>query len=503
VSLVKRFLPAARVILFVSIGAQRIECGLMRQLGSHSEWVEGSVLSIAIGAIDTLDDAEIVEVVEAPIQVVTNALIRLENLHGLRVVGIESLSPIDEVRVIVADSWLAMASVPWSSNLKRDATALAYARSHLASAGFDIEAGDRIKLDDAPLGVPRLTVAYPSRLMMALHEWCRHLNARLTSVLPFSIAAWAMVSSQKNEADVANVPAEALALVDAGVTILGRVVKGRHPRLSEIIVRTDVGNGVKSGGNSDQHLQEVWQRLCLRDPLWATLSHVALLDLSCFDNSKVTTEKPFERVSVSSQELKAGTQVTVMTSLTPHLLLAASVCTLHHSLNGALSSPRLSIKRYFVLALMTLFLITILFQVGTGYLSLKALTSRLNSAMNSTQSVSSFPTWSREELARVQEVNGAIRELNLPISPILSALEPPRDIRVAVLSMETTASSPTNLTSSIKIVAEARTSADMARYVAFVSERKPFIGAYLMSHEVNEAMSERPYRFKMEALWVE
>ena len=99
----------------------------------------------------------------------------------------------------------------------------------------------------------------------------------------------------------------------------------------------------------------------------------------------------------------------------------------------------------------------------------------------------------------------AIRELNLPISAILHALQPPQDIRVAVLGLETTnaSSGAAGQPTSVKIMAEARTGADMARYVAFVAERKPFIAAYLTQHEINTSVPEQPYRFTVEALWNE
>ena len=117
-------------------------------------------------------------------------------------------------------------------------------------------------------------------------------------------------------------------------------------------------------------------------------------------------------------------------------------------------------------------------------------------------------TWSREELAKVQAVNAAVRELNLPIAALLRALEPARDIHVAVLSVETTGGAGVAGGAaaevggaSVRIEAEARTSADMLRYVAFVSERKPFTRAYLTQHEVRSATGERPYRFTVEAPW--
>jgi hypothetical protein len=107
---------------------------------------------------------------------------------------------------------------------------------------------------------------------------------------------------------------------------------------------------------------------------------------------------------------------------------------------------------------------------------------------------------SRDEQARVPAVNAAIREMNLPVSALLQALQPPRDIRVAVLGVDVLGASP-GATTGIKITGEARTGAEMARYVAFVSSRKPFTGAYLTRHEIDDTTPERPYRFTVEAAW--
>ena len=135
--------------------------------------------------------------------------------------------------------------------------------------------------------------------------------------------------------------------------------------------------------------------------------------------------------------------------------------------------------------------------------AMHSITARQNAMTSAVQPVRAPTIWSREELARVQAVNMAIHELNLPISSILRALEPPPGIRVAVLSMETTGSSSTAHASSIKIVAEARTGEDMTRYIAFVAESKPFTGAYLTRHEIDQASVEQPYRFTVEASWGE
>ena len=74
-------------------------------------------------------------------------------------------------------------------------------------------------------------------------------------------------------------------------------------------------------------------------------------------------------------------------------------------------------------------------------------------------------------------------------------------MRVAVLSMEAATSEKDEQVAIVKVQAEARTGAEMANYVAFLAERKPFGRAYLVQHEIDETSQERPYRFTVEALW--
>jgi len=111
-----------------------------------------------------------------------------------------------------------------------------------------------------------------------------------------------------------------------------------------------------------------------------------------------------------------------------------------------------------------------------------------------------------------------VSELNIPVPRVLRALQPPRDIRVGLLGLELVAgrergaepagavdvriSRPT-----LKVHAEALTSTDMTRYVAFLSDRKLLNHAYLVRHEVPESAAGQSgspratYRFTVEVVW--
>lgn len=114
--------------------------------------------------------------------------------------------------------------------------------------------------------------------------------------------------------------------------------------------------------------------------------------------------------------------------------------------------------------------------------------------------------WTREELGRIQAVNAAIREINLPIGPLLRAVRPPRDLRVALLgiSVEPTSSTgaPDGSLATIKLSAESASGAEMTRYVRYLVQQ-PLVRAYLVNHVVDETDSAYPYRFNVEVSWRE
>ena len=144
---------------------------------------------------------------------------------------------------------------------------------------------------------------------------------------------------------------------------------------------------------------------------------------------------------------------------------------------------------------------------GTGHsggeLALKAQAIRSQlAAQNTLRAPSQAPLWTQDELKKIASVNTAVRQLNIPFEAVLQALRPPRDIHVAVIAVETTSESVARMNNTIKITAEAPSSADMTRYVAFVAERKPFVRAYLMRHEIPDGERER-YRFMVEAQWMD
>lgn len=371
---------------------------------------------------------------------------------------------IARMRVVVADSWLACTGIPWSAALSNGAEAQRMARTRLALAGFELDAHDVLRLDDAPFGAPRLALAYPAPMMAALFSRAAEGGIRLDSVLALSAAAWPLS---------ARAGAGALAILDQGLIVLA----SGAGCMDELTVRQAPAADVRQ-------LQDAWQRQCLRDPRLAALEQVAWLDLAGATSSEPAP--PFAALDLPEGDMPPG------------LRLAGAA--IRRSALDATEAPPLPRGRALLLAAAAaLALAGGAYAVHAG-VELQALKQARQTPARTAPPVRAVD-WSTAELARVQAVNVAVRELNLPFEAMLRALEPPKDVRVAVLSMTTAASTSGAQASRVRIVAETRTGAEMARYVAFVAERRPFTGAYLVAHEIDEAAAERPYRFTLEATW--
>lgn len=459
--------PSSRV-LFVSIGPNRIECGVMAGGGTTFDWVEGSVVEVCF-------DPE--WGMESLVQVLGGLLPKLQKF-----------CPISQVRVVIADRWLALGSIPWSHNMRNVSSSTAYGKSQLNGVGFEVGQDDILRFDDMPFGAPRLAVAYSSLLMTALGQLSKSLGARLASVLPLSVAAWQVIRKEQR-----TYPAGLVILAD-GLLLFAIGDETQRAALREVVVR--VGEDAGPGSQSLHHLYQAWQRLCLRDPRLSRIEQFQVLNLA-ETRLPGSLEKPFAKF-----EWTTSHRVTKWEKeASAYLCLAALSRSVVHSLDVVPAKSALTSGQLLSLGAVLLFSGFMTTQAIQMSRSNQELEDRTRAASNGTPAPVLSAAWSNEERARIQSVNAAIRELNLPISPILRALQPPQDIRVAVLSVETSALASISQFSSIKITAEAQTGAEMARYVAFVAERKPFTGAYLLRHEIDEESVERPYRFTVEIQW--
>lgn len=381
--------------------------------------------------------------------------------------------------VMVADRWLAHAVVPWSDALLDTSGVAAYARGQFLGAGFPDDPDQVVRIDAAPYGRPRLAIGYGSAVLSVLEAFAKRLGVPLFSVMPMSVSGWEFASRRAAR------PVQALGVVmDADVALVGndeRGVAARYPSSHHLRPRTDAASG-----NAD--LAQLWDRLCLRQPQWAEVGEPAMLHLAGHGEADPQSCAPFKPLTkVGDQRISAGDVLAAQAGGTLHALDAVG----KRAVGGA--------------AHVTLLVLTVLAAAVSGW-------AALQSAQAATQAQARYEEMSagpaaapevrltREEVARIKGVNAAIRELNLPIEALLRSLQPPDTIQVAVLNVQTAAQSADG-GSGLKIVAQALSSADMARYVAYVAGRKPFTDAYLTRHQEIRDAGETQYRFTVETRW--
>ncbi len=81
----------------------------------------------------------------------------------------------------------------------------------------------------------------------------------------------------------------------------------------------------------------------------------------------------------------------------------------------------------------------------------------------------------------------------MPWDAILRAIEPPKAMDVALLSLDTAGRA-----GALRLAGRASKAEEMTDYVSFLAERKNFTSAYLVKHEL---LREGGYRFDVEAQW--
>jgi hypothetical protein len=450
-------------VLLLSLGATRLEAAVLR--GDACQMLPGVVIAPALagetGAFGPL-------------------------LTALTALRVSLPTDLIELRVVVAERWLGTASLLWSNDLNHAATAGQQARLALISAGCEIGAGDVLRMDDARYGALRWVVSYPDVLLEGLRSLAGTLAAELTSVRPLAAAAW----GARRALGVGR--QGALALCGQGWVA---VLSGAG-RLTEVH-----SQALTDGQSPIAALQRLWARLQLRDPALAALPSLPMLQLDPIDAA--SSQGPQSSVLVATS---AGTSAET-SGLSGALWLAQTSLTATASLD-AMPAPRPRGWRPWWPAAASA-AVAVVLSVGAwqSFSAASAARAQWAAAQRATPAATALsPAWTREELARVRVVNQAVRELNLPIEALLAALQPPRDLPVSVLGVDVTGTAETGTgtagVSTLRLQAEAGSAVDMARYVAFVGDRRPMMGAYLVRHEVQAAADgERRYRFTVEATW--
>ena len=397
-----------------------------------------------------------------------------------------------DIHVIASERWLQSLSVPWSQALLRTETEQTFLRDQFFASGVVLAPADVLRIGDGPHGQPRLAILYPCQLIQALREWSSQQGGALISVQPFYLAGWALLrqsakrtlsrgkSSQSQWRMLAVSDKDSMTLVygPAGVSAEHGIIEGISHRRTDLI------------SDEFESVQIAWRRFILRNPHFNALENIPVLNASSGSF-----------VHLSQGEIQRPDDASLNSGI-DDLVLAANVMT-GHPLRFENVAPSWKPWHWLILfaLLGTVFFLAI--RIGVSASEHRKLALKISEIHRSTASLQVVKNWNKEEVNRVQSINRAVRDLNVPVDALLEALIPPKDIKVAVLGMETVGKtlSASSKTSSIKLTGQACSTADMARYVAFVSDRKPFTGASLLRHEISEILGRCPYKFTVEAKW--
>lgn len=389
------------------------------------------------------------------------------------------------LRVCVSDAWLDALTLPWRDALRRKSTALGYARASLGEAGCELDVDDVVVVDDAPYQSPRLAVRYPAPLMAALRDTAGQLGVALTSVRALSMVAATAAAPRASALE----PSVMCVAEDGAVSLAwcqGHVRELVVRRLAALPDRTVEGGASQVAG-------QLMARQRLRQPSWQVPTQGRVLNL-CADQAQEAawpqTWQPWQGdegeheapgVPVGPLRLVAG-------------LLSKAACWQPVALDAIDHVPT---RRYRLGAMA----IAVLWALPCWWLWQGASATWQAQAPSLAEAgapVAVQPA-DPEQLKRVKALNEAIDVLNTPVSAILQALQPPKDIDVGILSLDF-ATEPT--LRKVRIAAESPSSADMLRYVDFVSARAPFESGRLIHHErVDAATGQGGLRYTMEVTW--
>lgn len=383
----------------------------------------------------------------------------------------EAMAP---VRVVVSDRWLHWLTVPWSGQLLESRSANALYRAHFLAAFDEPDAGFEFSADDAAFGRPRSVAAIDKEYLDGIQVLAVERSATLQSVVPLSVTAWNALKPRMDEPDCA------IGVVEKGALSLLTV---RDRRIHSVTTRSWSGAWAVE-------LERTWRRLQLREPALAGIKKLAVFNLSGMVSG--------------TPELSAGMQLTDL----PVVGQARSLALLtrqHHAAEVDFltrPAPTRGWRRAVLAA-------GILLALGASTLAWReqgrvvALEQQLAQAPASRSSARPRSAAERnQQTLKVHAVNGAIRQLNVPIRGLLRSVQPPPELRAALLGLDVKSGEGSGKPNTLKISAEAMTGSDMTTYVAYLSANPQFERVYLTKHEIVE-LPDQPFRFSVEASWRE
>jgi len=478
----------SKPIFYLYIGAERLQAAWSKQRGAELHVLFDA--GYASGGATPMISAEGLS---------TGAMEAMNALIGLCEAETAFRRGVD-LRMLVSDQWAPSASVPWNASQYRSSAAIAEALGELREAGHSIAPSDRIRLDDAPLRQPRLAVCYPAPLLEFVNRLATALRTQARSIITLSSLAW----RGRDEPTPMSVQSErVLAIVEPGSQLNRQVILVRGQRSSacidEVVIRP---------------LQRDDVRLPAEQGLPAAVAAIVQrLGWDAEPSPEKSNAASFSVIDLAANDPSTGVPGPLAWWVEPEGRRDVASA---HPLDAVAGSARPSAFKLLMLAAVAgsaALLGAVLWQSEERLQSTLAKVSAARHAAD----VPAAPPPSMDQIKRIAAVNAVIADLNIPLPRLLQALQAPPDLKVALLGLELVAArdragGTSDIRSSrptLKILAEAPTSEDMTRYVAYLAGRKPLSHAYLVRHEVPDSSAgngvasgaQTAYRFTVEVAW--
>lgn len=463
-------LSLAGVEVYLVVGAQQVQAALWIK----GRWHANSAVDITANANLSGAQAKLSPWLDA-LQAVSEVLFR-DPVSQKRL----SLSG-SRVFAAVAEPWLRCETLPWHTAL-----GVGHFRSAVAAQMLSAHDGgspqDTVRFEETGWGCARWAVIYPAGLMRALDQFAQIAGGQLARLLPLS----ALVADHLRGHKVA---ARLLAFSEGGNLNLVESVRGRVHGVMHRPLPPATSAAASVPLRAVAHL---WRSIQLRSPHWATVNELPYLTLGKSANAADQTNVSGIRL-IHWQPLEDGVASPLLPALRDFRQSS-------HPLDAVTEEVGTKIWQTAVFAAVVVVLI---FLAWTMTSRMTAVTQSMQAERVSQKigAPSATKPLTKAQLEQVLATNAAVRQLNFPAAPILRALKPPQDIRVALLGIDLSESVGSVSAPKLKLNAETRTGEDMTQYVAFLTNRKPFTQVYLVRHEVMQKMPESPWRFTLEVTW--
>ena len=230
---------------------------------------------------------------------------------------------------------------------------------------------------------------------------------------------------------------------------------------------------------SFENARTFWQRICLQHPEYQALQKIKVFDSAELEPSDTKNLSTFLSPFLPPFEAQ-NIQLTALAN---------------HPLDGATNQRSATNPHKIILFLLA---ITLIFLSTTYFLQQKKITKTQQQLTQITQKKTASAALVKEKIIpkiskkQIQAVNAAIDALNFPLLTVFKTIEPPKNISVALLSIDLNHQTEQSSTR-IKINGEAPDYAAMIQYVSFLSQQDDIQKSILLRHEtVQDTKNNRP-----------